>query len=87
MTITEYEAYELENRLHSRSDREIIDDLKQIEFKSLLNTEECIESGINNGIDNAEIRKSLELLEIAISERCEEMIGAERRVKEILCNC
>jgi len=81
------EAYELENRLYTRSEKQIIEDLKELPFESLLNTRDCIESGIENNpeLDKEEVRKSLRYLETAISERVDEMISAEKQVKEILC--
>ncbi|NRT78136.1 hypothetical protein [Clostridium beijerinckii] len=95
--LTYTEAYELENRLHSRSDREIIEDLKQLNFQSLLDTEQALEDYLDtlseledseenrNTIDSC--KKSLELLEISISERIDEMLNAEKKLKDILCNC
>lgn len=65
------EAYELENRLHSRSERQIIEDCKCLELESLLNTVDCIENGmkIDPKLDNAEVRKSLGYLKQAIEEK------------------
>ncbi len=95
--LTYKEAYELENRLHSRSNREIIEDLKQLNFQSLLTTEESLEDYLDTMSeleDNEENRatidsckKSVELLEISISERIDEMLNAEKKLKDILCNC
>ena len=95
--LTYTEAYELENRLHSRSDLEIIQDLKSLEFKSLLNTEQELENFLDtmSELEDTEenrntikqCKKSLELIEIAISERIDEMLNAEKQLKEILYNC
>jgi len=95
--LTEIEAEQLYKKLHGRNDRQIIDDLKKLEFESLLNTEEALENFIDtmseleaneeNKSSIEQSKKSLELLEIAISERCEELIKAEKQVKELLCNC
>ncbi|NRY59864.1 hypothetical protein [Clostridium beijerinckii] len=95
--LTYREAEELENRLHSRSDREIIDDLKRLNFQSLLNTEQALEDYLDtlSELEDTEenratidkCKKSLELLEIAISERIDEMLSAEKQLKEILYNC
>lgn len=94
--LTYTEAYELENRLHSRSDLEIIRDLKALPFKSILDTEEALEDYLDtmgeleaNEENKATIescKRSLEFLEIAISERVEEMLNAEKKLKDILCN-
>lgn len=32
-------------------------------------------------------KRSLEFLEIAISERIDDMLSAEKKLKDILCNC
>lgn len=95
--LTYREAYELENRLHNRSDLEIIQDLKSLEFKSLLNTEQELENFLDtmSELEDTEenratinkCKKSLELIEIAISERIDEMLKAEKKLKDILCNC
>lgn len=95
--LTYKEAYELENRLHNRSNREIIEDLKQLNFQSLLTTEESLENFLDtmSELEDTEenratinkCKKSLELLEISISERIDEMLRAEKKLKDILCNC
>lgn len=95
--LTYTEAYELENRLHIRSNREIIEDLKQLNFQSLLTTEESLENFLDtmSELEDTEenratinkCKKSLELLEISISERIDEMLKAEKQLKEILYNC
>lgn len=80
------EEKELMDKLKSRSERQIIDDLKELEFESLLNTRDCIEDGIehNPELDTDEVRKSLGYLYQAIRERCNELINAESRLKEML---
>lgn len=95
--LTYREAYELENRLHNRSDREIVEDMKQLPFQSLLDTEQALEDYLDtlSELEDTEenratidkCKKSLELLEIAISERIDEMLIAEKQLKEILYNC
>ncbi|NRT32629.1 hypothetical protein BJV38_004786 [Clostridium beijerinckii] len=95
--LTYTEAYELENKLHIRSNREIIEDLKQLNFQSLLTTEESLEnfldtmSELENTKENKSTiescKRSLEFLEIAISERIDDMLSAEKKLKDILCNC
>ncbi|WP_160684744.1 hypothetical protein [Clostridium sp. C2-6-12] len=92
--LTYKEAEELENKLHSRSDLEIIQDLKSLEFKSLLNTEQELENFIDTMSeleDNEQNRntikqckKSLELIEISISERIDDMLQAEKKLKNII---
>lgn len=84
LTITE--AEQLYEKLHNRSERQIIDDLKELEFESLLNTRDCIESGIENNpeLNTDEVRKSLGYLYQAIKERCNELISAESKLKEML---
>lgn len=80
------EAEQLYKKLHNRSERQIIDDLKELEFESLLNTQDCIESGIENNpeLNTNEVRKSLGYLYQAIKERCNELISAEAKLKEML---
>ncbi|NOW03213.1 hypothetical protein [Clostridium beijerinckii] len=91
--LTYTEAYELENKLHIRSNREIIEDLKQLNFQSLLTTEESLEnfldtmSELENKSTIESCKRSLEFLEIAISERIDDMLSAEKKLKDILCNC
>lgn len=82
----EIEESVLMEKLKSRSERQIIDDLKALEFESLLNTRDCIEESIETSpeLDTEEVRKSLGYLYKAIRERCSELIDAERRVKELL---
>jgi len=94
--LTYKEADKLYEKLHSRSDRQIIDDLKQLELKSLLNTEEALEDYLDtmseleateeNKSSIEQSKKSLELIEIAITEKIDFMISAEKSVKELLCN-
>lgn len=69
--LTYREAEELENRLHSRTGREIIEDLKELPLQNLLDTKDCIIDGIKNNteLDTNETRKSLRYLEIAIEEK------------------
>jgi hypothetical protein len=95
LTLTE--ADELMDKLSERSEREIIEDLKQIEFKSLLTTEQALEDFLDTmrELEDSEenkstietCKRSLEFLEIAISERVDEMLKAEKKLKEILCDC
>jgi uncharacterized protein YjgD (DUF1641 family) len=96
--LTVAEAGELYARLHMRTDRQIIDDLKELEFESLINTEEAIFDFLDtmseldeesraeqkDSIEQAE--KSLGYLKIAIKERCKELINSESRLKEMLSN-
>jgi len=94
--LTCMEAEQLYKKLYSRNDRMIIDDLKELELKSLLNTEEAIENFLDTMSeleDNEEnkssieqSKRSLEFIEIAITEKIDLMISAEKQVKEILCN-
>lgn len=95
--LTVNEADSLMEHLHNRSEREIVDDLKELEFESLLNTEEALENFLDtmselekseeNKRSIEQTKKSLELLEIAISERCDEMIAAEHKLKELVQSC
>lgn len=89
---------ELMTKLKSRSDREIIDSLKALPFEGLINTEE----GLNDYLDTIteldenskeeqhsiikQAEKSVGYLHIAIKERMNEMILAEKKLKEMLCN-
>lgn len=84
--LTEIEAEQLYKKLHNRSERQIIDDLKELEFESLLNTRDYIEESIesNPELDTDEVRKSLGYLYQAIRERCNELIECESKLKEIL---
>ncbi|MFT8349487.1 hypothetical protein [Clostridium saccharoperbutylacetonicum] len=71
--LTYREAYELDKKLHSRSDLEIINDLKELSLENLINTRDCIEDGIRNNpeLNTEETRKSLGYLKIAIKEKTE----------------
>lgn len=84
--LTFTEAEQLYKKLHSRTEREIIDDLKQLPFESLLNTRDCIEDSIEISpeLDNEEVKKSLGYLYKAINERCNELIDCESKLKEML---
>ena len=94
--LTEIEAEQLYKKLYSRTDRMIIDDLKELELKSLLNTEECLENFLDtmseleaneeNKSNIEKTKKSLELIEIAISERVDGLVKSEKKLKEILLN-
>ena len=68
--LTIEEAYELDKKLHSRSDRQIIEECKCLELENLINTRDCIESAIKSdpSLDNDEVRKSLGYLKQAIKE-------------------
>lgn len=94
--LTINEAENLMDKLENRSDRQIIDDLKELDFESLINTEECLEDYLDTMSELDEesrkeqqstieqAKKSLEYLHIAIKERCNELISAETRLKEML---
>lgn len=70
-------ADELMDELSERSERQVIDDLKQIEFESLLKTEQALEdyldtiSGLEANEENIltinQCKRSLEFIEIATS--------------------
>lgn len=81
---------ELMKHLDSRSDEQIVQDLKEGNtLDGLLNTRDCLESYLENGDDEAtkeSARKALEYLYKAIKLRCSELIDSERRVKDLLCN-
>lgn len=95
--LTLIEADELMDKLSERSEREIIEDLKQIEFESLLTTEQSLEDFLDtmSELEDSEenkstvekCKRSLERIEIAVSERIEEMLKAEKKLKEILSDC
>ncbi|GKX65817.1 hypothetical protein [Inconstantimicrobium mannanitabidum] len=92
--MTNSEAEQLYNRLNSRSEREIIDDLKELDFENLINTEECLEDFLDtmSELEDSEenkrsiesTEKALEYLKIAIKERMKEMIAAEHKLKELV---
>ncbi|AGF56520.1 hypothetical protein [Clostridium saccharoperbutylacetonicum] len=72
------EADELMDKLSECSERQVIDDLKQIEFESSLKTEQVLEdcldtiSGLEANEENIltinQCKRSLEFIEIATSE-------------------
>lgn len=86
----------LMEQLGKRSDREIIEDLKELPFESLINTEECLNDYLDTMSELDEesrkeqqgtieqTEKSLGYLHVAIKERCNELIDAEKRVKKML---
>lgn len=92
------EAENLMDKLESRSDRQIIDDLKELDFENLINTEECLydyldtmgeldeESRKEQQSTIEQAKKSLGYLHIAIKERCDELIQCESQLKEMLSN-
>jgi len=94
--LTYKEADKLYEKLNSRSDRQIIDDLKMLELESLLSTEKALEdyldtmSELDDNEENKssieQSKRSLEFIEIAITEKIDLMISAEKKLKEILCN-
>ena len=94
--LTYKEADKLYEKLNSRSDRQIIDDLKMLELESLLSTEKALEdyldtmSELDDNEENKssieQSKRSLEFIEIAITEKIDMLIAAEKSVKELLCN-
>ena len=87
--LTEIKENELLKKLHSRTEEQIIQDLKERGLDNLLNAQECIESAIesNSELDTEEVRKSLSYLHKAIKLTCSDLIQAEKDLKELLCNC
>jgi uncharacterized protein YdcH (DUF465 family) len=89
--LSDEEAFKVYKRLYTRTEREIIDDLKAIDFDSLVDTEECLDDYLDSLEDNEVNRetiesteKSLQYLHKAIKERMQEMIAAEHKLKEML---
>lgn len=69
--------------------RELIDTLKKMDFKMLCELADTMETMTESeGADalSDELVKFDIGLHKALKERCSELIDAERRVKEILCN-
>jgi hypothetical protein len=81
---------ELMKHLHSRSDEQIVQDLKEGNtLDGLLNTRDCLEDYLLSDGDEAtkeSARKALEYLYKAIKLRCSELISSEKKLKELLCN-
>ncbi|NRT34121.1 hypothetical protein BJV38_003293 [Clostridium beijerinckii] len=86
-----YPEEQLKRTLDNRSEDQIVEDLKNGNtLDGLLNTRDCLELYLENGDDEAtreQARQSLKYLYKAIKLRCDELIAAEKAVKEILCNC
>lgn len=86
---------ELTKHLDSRTDEQIVNDLNSdIDFEGLIQVQEALENYLDVTEDNEENKASIEQTKKAlknvckaIRERSKELISAEKKVKERLCNC
>lgn len=85
----------LMEKLNARTDRQIIDDLKEsVGIEGLLNTLDCIETGVEHSpeLDTVQTQKSIGYLHSAILEKCDELVefdivlhkSIKERMKEML---
>lgn len=92
--LTENEAENLMDKLESRNNEQIVNDLKNdIDFESLIQVQEVLENYLDVTEATEENKSSIEQTEKALENVCKainirtkELIAAEKKVKEILCN-